>query len=247
MDDETSPLSNLHMVERHLTSRLLYPNPVCILSSVSLENKINLMTCSWLTPIDNMGRFFLSIKKTRYTAKNLLERAINERIFGINVCTDSLQDLVLKIGSCSGSSGIDKIKAYNIPICNFGWNLIDKGNINKILNVKQNLLQKDYSECNTKEQRKKIGWLGFHTLKFLQNSPVHLICRVTFVANSENVKHAHIEEDTAHYKLFCEILYACTDGKVFNSNIYNKNANLLTFFGSKTFGKMVTCDELTVC
>lgn len=39
-------------VERHMFSRLLYTNPVCLLSSIQKENK-NVMTISWLTPINN--------------------------------------------------------------------------------------------------------------------------------------------------------------------------------------------------
>ena len=37
-------------------SRLLYTNPVCILSSCNERLQRNLMTISWLTPLDNQGR-----------------------------------------------------------------------------------------------------------------------------------------------------------------------------------------------
>ena len=40
-------------------SRLLYTNPVCILSSCDGAAR-NLMTISWITPIDNHGRMSLS-------------------------------------------------------------------------------------------------------------------------------------------------------------------------------------------
>ena len=43
----------------------------------------------------------------------------------------------------------------------------------------------------------------------------------------------YIDEDIDHYKFFCEILFACTDKKIFDSNVYNKDSELLTFFGSK--------------
>ena len=229
-------ISKFHIVERHLLSRLLYPNPVCILSTTSLEKKINVMVCSWLTPIDNMGRFFMSIKKTRHTAKILLEQSVHERIFGLNICNNKLQNLLLEIGSCSGKN-LNKITEFNIETCKFGWEFIDENNGGKLLNVKPNLLRKDYKSCNIKEVRKKVGWLGFQKLKFLQQSPVHLICRITSVAaeNHECVNNC-IEEDIDHYKFFCEILFACTDKKIFDSNVYNKDSELLTFFGSKTFG-----------
>jgi flavin reductase (DIM6/NTAB) family NADH-FMN oxidoreductase RutF len=55
-------------------SRLLYPNPVCLLTSWSKkENKQNIMTISWLTPINNKGTFIASMNKKRYTSKLVIE------------------------------------------------------------------------------------------------------------------------------------------------------------------------------
>lgn len=39
-------------VERHMFSRLLYTNPVCLLTSIQKGSK-NVMTISWLTPTNN--------------------------------------------------------------------------------------------------------------------------------------------------------------------------------------------------
>ena len=49
------------------------------------------------------------------------------------------------------------------------------------------------------------------------------------------------EQDTSHLKMFCEILFACTNGEVFDTNVYNPRSNLLTFFGSK---KVWCCAKL---
>lgn len=48
-------------VERHLFSRLLYTNPVCLLTSYQKERK-NIMTISWLTPVNNKVCLFIKIK-----------------------------------------------------------------------------------------------------------------------------------------------------------------------------------------
>ena len=60
-------------------SRLLYPNPVCLLSTWQLPEDAagamriagpltNLMTISWLTPLDNAGRFACSMCQQRFSA-----------------------------------------------------------------------------------------------------------------------------------------------------------------------------------
>jgi hypothetical protein len=38
---------------QNLLSRFLYPNPVCLLTSRDDESSVNVMTISWLTPINN--------------------------------------------------------------------------------------------------------------------------------------------------------------------------------------------------
>ena len=77
-------------------SRLLYPNPVCFLSTVPLSTSVssktavtemenchrsndrrmqqhagNVMVLSWLTPTNNSGRFVFSVNKSRYTTSLL--------------------------------------------------------------------------------------------------------------------------------------------------------------------------------
>ena len=71
--------------------------------------------------------------------------------------------------------------------------------------------------------------------QFVEQSPVHIIARVTSIVDDMNEKYDD-EQDTSHLKMFCEILFACTNGEVFDTNVYNPRSNLLTFFGSKKFG-----------
>lgn len=59
----------------NMASRLLYPNPVCLLSTYA-KHKFNVMTITWLTPINNHGGFVCSIHQQRFTATMLTENAV---------------------------------------------------------------------------------------------------------------------------------------------------------------------------
>jgi hypothetical protein len=99
--------------EKNLLSRLLYPNPVCLLSVRADTDKIvkrNVMTISWLTPTDNYGNFICSINKKRHTA----ELVIQTQKFVLNVPVHGQESLIISIGSCSGRHG-DKFDLLDIP------------------------------------------------------------------------------------------------------------------------------------
>ena len=81
----------------------------------------------------------------------------------------------------------------------------------------------------------KRDFAAFEKLQFVEQSPVHIIAKVTSIVDDTNEKYDE-EQDTSHLKMFCEILFACTNGEVFDTNVYNPRSNLLTFFGSKKFG-----------
>ncbi|CAJ1345054.1 unnamed protein product [Effrenium voratum] len=100
-------------------SRLLYTNPVCILSSCDASMRRNLMTISWLTPMDNQGRFLCSLNKSRHSAGGVL----SQRVFVLNVPTAELAQTVLDVGGCSGSC-VDKIERFSEALggcCRPGW------------------------------------------------------------------------------------------------------------------------------
>lgn len=57
------------VVPKHLLSRLLYTNPVCLLTSHDpATRRRNVMTISWLTAINNQGGFICSMNAKRATA-----------------------------------------------------------------------------------------------------------------------------------------------------------------------------------
>ena len=90
------------MTEPRLRSRLLYPNPVCLLTTwgeVDGSWRKNVMTISWLTCLNNDADVLLSINARRHSAAAVL----SGRAFGLSVPTSDLAAMVLKIGACSGS------------------------------------------------------------------------------------------------------------------------------------------------
>ncbi|OLQ07025.1 hypothetical protein AK812_SmicGene9596 [Symbiodinium microadriaticum] len=99
-------------------SRLVYTNPVCLLSSCQGSER-NLMTVSWLTAVDNNGHLVLSLNKRRHSAGSIM----SSRAFVLNVPTAQLAQTVLEIGGCSGGT-TDKIERFSAPLGGFclpGW------------------------------------------------------------------------------------------------------------------------------
>lgn len=102
----------------HVAARLLYPNPVCLLGTVSPEGVPNFMTVSWLTCIDNDGSVFLSVNERRCSAANLLA----SRRLSLSVAVDGMQSLLVAVGSCHGpQDGAPKSEALGIECCLPGW------------------------------------------------------------------------------------------------------------------------------
>jgi len=110
-------MSNVVIVPLHLVCRLLYTNPVCLLSVVDLpQRKANVMTVSWLSPINNKGGFVMSLHKKRYTA-HLLK---TDGLFVLSVPVKGMEELVLSIGGISGSE-TNKFIQFQIVACSPGW------------------------------------------------------------------------------------------------------------------------------
>ena len=117
--DPVDPVEGICEVKPAQFSRLLYTNPVCILSSCNKSLQRNLMTISWLTPLDNQGRLICSINKRRHSAAGVL----HHRTFVLNVPPASLAETLLAIGACSGES-VDKVERFSTPLggyCRPGW------------------------------------------------------------------------------------------------------------------------------
>lgn len=64
---------NTVKVDKEKFSRLLYPNPVCLLTTNpdAANEHPNVMVLSWLAPVNNDGLFVFSINKRRHTTTRL--------------------------------------------------------------------------------------------------------------------------------------------------------------------------------
>lgn len=100
-----------------MMSRLLYSNPVCLLTiGTSEERPRNVMVVSWLSPIDNSGAIFMSINAKRFTAELLPANGL----FVLNVPVAGMENLIRAIGKCSGRD-VDKFASLGIDTCSPGW------------------------------------------------------------------------------------------------------------------------------
>jgi flavin reductase (DIM6/NTAB) family NADH-FMN oxidoreductase RutF len=120
-NEDGCDVPSLHEVTRikgNMQTRLLYPNPVCLLTVYDIQSRpaANVMTITWLTPIDNNGTFVCSINKKRHTVSILDVSSI----FVLNIPSRDMEQQVLNIGSCSGRD-IDKFQQLRLNVCCPGW------------------------------------------------------------------------------------------------------------------------------
>jgi flavin reductase (DIM6/NTAB) family NADH-FMN oxidoreductase RutF len=108
--------SSVELRSPNLMSRLLYPNPVCMLCTKTLDNKLNVMTVSWLTASDNRGGFVMILNARRFTTKQI--RATKS--FTLSIPTRGMEHVLINIGSCSGFD-VDKTKYVD------GWTPVVPG------------------------------------------------------------------------------------------------------------------------
>ena len=130
-----------------LMSRLLYPNPVCLLSVAPRPrgdadvaagddapadggdavpedggHRPNVMTISWLAPINNDAAFVCSINLRRFTLRMLRS---NGGRFCLSVPSKGFEKTVLAIGACSGWRN-DKPAKLGFELCSPGWGVDDE-------------------------------------------------------------------------------------------------------------------------
>ena len=87
-----------------------------MLCTVSPEKKVNVMTVSWLTATDNRGGFIMALNAKRFTTKQI--RATGK--FTFSVPTRGMEDVLVKIGSCSGFD-VDKDKICEWLDTRYAW------------------------------------------------------------------------------------------------------------------------------
>ena len=119
----------IQLKDKQLMSRLLYANPVCMLSTLLPAQAEaaacnNVMICSWLTCVDNRGGVFLSINEKRTSALAFTQPWSDEWApvwFVLSIPTSELEATILRVGSCHGSS-VDKFWTIEgLSPCAAGW------------------------------------------------------------------------------------------------------------------------------
>ncbi|KAI8614871.1 hypothetical protein BC830DRAFT_1169051 [Chytriomyces sp. MP71] len=195
-------------VPKHMLSRMLYANPVCILTVGG-----NAMTLTWLTCLDNHGHFLASLNAKRHSASLLMSQPPDQRLFVLSVPTEGMEALVWSIGSRSGREDVSsesdshpapsKLLDLGVATCLPGWRSTDA------------FAQAEHQLKETqrgKKQKVDASAASFsiqHGLVALSDCVAHLICRV------EEVQDRH-----GHHVLFCLIeaafvKHAYWDGKNF--------------------------------
>jgi len=94
-------------VEPQQAYPLLYPKNLVLVTSISLDGKPNIITLAWTTPV-SFSPLLVGICVGRTRHSNTTIRESGE--FAINIPGPELKDAVLRCGSVSGKTGIDKFK-----------------------------------------------------------------------------------------------------------------------------------------
>ena len=75
------------------------------------------MTISWLSALDNEGRFTLSVSQRRHSVRHLAAHPF----FTLSVAVAGLEPLLLRVGGCTGARVGDKASRLGVPLCRPGW------------------------------------------------------------------------------------------------------------------------------
>jgi flavin reductase (DIM6/NTAB) family NADH-FMN oxidoreductase RutF len=103
----------VELTDPTLFSRVLYANPVCLLTSFP-AHRLNCMTISWLTPSNNKGGVILSMNRKRHTCLAMSPDAH----FTLSVPVAGMEAVVLAIGGVSGAD-VDKFDGICLASSDF--------------------------------------------------------------------------------------------------------------------------------
>ena len=236
-----SKTMNIHCItEKQLLSRLLYANPVCLLSSPAvaintqpddtgpsestedvhssaLGSCPNIMTVSWLTPVDNGGGIILCLNSKRHTTRRL--RSAETYRFVLNVPVAGMENMVVSIGGCSGDD-TNKIETLDIPLCVPGWgSMTYEGEPNKLSGPKK----KAYDR-----------YMIARHLPAITPCVAHIVCEVRSITPESNLM---LEGDSV--VVTAKMLFAYVQAKYWSGkNFIPQDSSVppyLSFLGTKTF------------
>ena len=214
-------------------SRLLYTNPVCFLSTLTAsEQQRNVMVLSWLTATNNEGRFLFSLNRRRHTSSLMSDGCE----FVLSVPIKGMETLIKEVGSTSGRWGSKFIADHD--------------------GTRESAAKQERDSPMSKRQKKRqqatrsLGIEGLNAVPLglrldddsglfaVQGTIAHLHCRVYSMMQGPVI-------DDAHYLVFGEVVRAFVHSSYWDSAkcLFRPNdasRPYLTFFGSQTFGYIVT-------
>nr|CCA14348.1 phosphatidylinositide phosphatase SAC1like protein putative [Albugo laibachii Nc14] len=221
-------------VESSRLSRLLYANPVCLLSVYDPKTgSKNVMAITWLSCINNKGGFICSVNTRRHTAHFLRQPGT---FFVLNVPVQGMEKLIISIGSCSGAL-VDKFEALDIKACAPGFQ--PQSFLSEVADVHHTII-KQKSNSKKSQQGLKIQE-ALQSTKAIESTVAHCICEVKSV-----------HEDDGHLILRCTQLAAWCREEYWNGHQFFPRSlqgqamprSFLTFMGSKVFGYVAQSENI---
>ena len=213
-------------------SRLLYTNPVCLLSTTKtfeLPSR-NVMVLSWLTATNNDGLFMFSLNKRRHTASMFLEGHIK---FCLSVPVKGMEPLILDVGKTSGRFGSKFTEDYHGKPSEQA--LDGKTGNEAVSHRKHTRLSKGVPGLKSVP----IGYLSMSgdlsDLSAIDGTVAHLKCK-----SYQVIKEPVIDED--HFLVLAQVEAAFVHKDYWNVEKHlfqpqhQHTPPYLTFFGSQTFG-----------
>lgn len=239
---EAAAAAWVELTEGPQWSRLLYTNPVCFLGTCAPpRNDKNVMVLSWLTATNNDGGFVFSLCKRRHTASVLREGSF----FTLSVPIRGMEELVRNVGSVSGRLG-SKFPS-DVHHCKQQQHEDVQASISGI------------QPPQSKRQKKKMLHQGFGVpglesisidetdqhasqLFAIRGTVAHLVCRVHRILDGA-LDPDHFLVQARVYR--ARVLRDYWDG---GKNLFRpmslRTAPYLTFFGSQTFGYVVSEEKI---
>ena len=146
----------------------------------------------------------------------------------LNVPTAGMEELVLRIGGCSGAS-VDKVEAFAIDLCSPGDLDDDNNNIDNAATDASPPKAAKKQKLSRQEMARQEIRRAYADSIAVRRCVAHVLCRVDAV-----------NQDDGHYLLRCTQLAAWVQRDYWNGRHFLPQAPqtkpYMTFLGTKTFG-----------
>jgi flavin reductase (DIM6/NTAB) family NADH-FMN oxidoreductase RutF len=243
----------LQLQDRKQWSRLLYTNPVCFLCTTSPNSAArNVMVLSWLTATNNTGQFIFSLNRRRHSASLLLFRENDDnsgaapcsgRRFTLSVPVQGMEDLVRSVGQVSGA----QVNKFASAVSNSAANV----DLDEVDGPKQPMSKRQKKKMLMENGANGIPWLraippsvapvsADDSLICIDGTVAHMVCRVQQILDTT--------ENADHWLVLAQVEAASV-----HPSYWDREKNLfrplgvppyLAFFGSQTFGYVVTAEYM---